>query len=391
MANNDSSQLNDRNIYQDSPIFVHVLIWACAIGMTAVSLYLTSHFFKIKFPTGLTGERTICNINQFFNCDVTTLSPLGSMGGVPTALFGILMGISVLIGYLFNGRKLEGTVYTILAFNLLGCVGLFFYSLVGLGGLCPMCALYYALSFGLFFVFHKFGLHRRLAIEVLAILAIPSLALIGGVWNHSNQLEGQQRSISKSLIEQFYSYPNLGTPQPPSPFRLTSATEVFEEAPLQLTIFSDFQCPACRALSEQIPKIIRKYQGKINIQYMYYPLDMECNSEMKRPLHTLSCMAAYITTCVASDKFTEVHDRIFENQNDLSSEWLTQLAKGLGVLECMSSPETKKKVQSIVAQAATFTINSTPTLLVNGVKIEGVLPAPQLYTILDDLLDRNQK
>ena len=155
-----------------------------------------------------------------------------------------------------------------------------------------------------------------------------------------------------------------------------------------MIIFSDFQCPACKSLSKMIHPLLKRYKKKLNIDYFFYPLDPACNANMTRNLHPLACKAAYFTYCT-KDKFFETHDLVFENQGDLSDEWIELQVKKYGVNECYNDPETKKEVTKIVSQGNELNIKSTPTFFLNNVKIEGVLPLNQLYMLMDEVLAKN--
>ncbi|WP_417335435.1 thioredoxin domain-containing protein [Halobacteriovorax marinus] len=382
--------MEKKSFYKDGSFNAHVILGVLAVAMIAVSIYLTNHYFGVKFPTSISESSTMCNFNSFFNCDTTTNSPASNIAGVPISLFGALIGAFLLFGFLFKDEEFEGTNHILLLVNAVGCLVLFLYSLIALGGLCPMCSVYYFLSWGALFIFYKNSSHRFLSIKPVAIYLVVTLVASGITYYGVSGKQDEINKLAPSLLSQYWNLPNLGKPATDSEFRIASASENFTDAPLQLTFFSDFQCPACKALSDNSHAIARKYQGKINIQYMYYPLDHNCNPKMQRPLHTLACQAAYLTTCLP-EKFGKVHDDIFNNQQSLSMQWLTDYAKKENVLECMNAPETKKKVQDIIARAEPFNINSTPTMLVNGVKIEGVLPLNQLYIILDDILAKSKK
>ncbi len=377
--------MQKKSFYKEGSFNAQIILGAIAIAMIGVSIFLTNHYFGVKFPTNISESSTLCNFNSFFNCDTTTNSPASNIAGVPISLFGALIGAFLMLGFVFKNEEIEGTNHLILLVNGAGCLLLFLYSIFALGGLCPMCTVYYILSWAALFIFHKNSSHRFVGLKTIAIYIAVTAVASGATWNTVNNKEKQITQIADSLLDQYWKLPNLGKPATDSEFRIASSAGKFDDAPLQLTFFSDFQCPACKALSDNSHAIARKYQGKINIQYMYYPLDHNCNPKMQRPLHTLACQAAYLATCLPS-KFEKVHDDIFNNQSSLTMDWLTNYAKRENVLECVQSPETKKKVQEIIARAEPFNISSTPTMLVNGVKIEGVLPLNQLYIILDDIL-----
>ena len=377
--------MEKKSFYKDGPFNAHVILGAIAIAMIGVSIYLTNHYFGVKFPTSITDAAGMCNINSYFNCDTTTNSPASNIAGVPISLFGALIGTFLMAGFLFKDDEVEGTNHLILLVNGVGCLVLFLYSLIVLGGLCPMCTVYYVLSWAALFIFHKYSSHKFIGVRPIAAYFIIALITSGVTWSSVNKKETEISQIASSLLGQYWNLPNLGKPAVDSEFRIASASEKFTDAPLQVTFFSDFQCPACKALSDNSHAIAAKYAGKINIQYMYYPLDHNCNPNVQRPMHTLACQAAYLATCLPA-KFGKVHDDIFNNQASLTQKWLNDYAKKENVSECMQSPDTMKKVQEIIAGSKPFNISSTPTMLVNGVKIEGVLPLNQLYIILDDIL-----
>jgi len=216
------------------------------------------------------------------------------------------------------------------------------------------------------------------------VLATAAIAYITQT-NVNKKIENLS-SIGADLIKQYYELPNLGRPQVESPFKLATATN----PAIRMDIYSDFECPACKALSEQVPAIVEKYKNQIEINYYYYPLDMNCNPEMKNPLHQFACKAAYVASCVPNEKFYEVHEEIFNHQNELASGYLDQLIKKFSIEQCVTDEKTKKTVQSLIATAQAFSLSSTPTFLVNGVKIEGALPLDQLTIIFDEIIKRHQ-
>ena len=111
---------------------------------------------------------------------------------------------------------------------------------------------------------------------------------------------------------------------------------------------------------------------------------------MKRPLHTLACQAAYLASCLP-EKFGLVHDDIFKNQDNLSQDWLEDYAKKEKVLDCMKSQKTKEKVIDLINQSKPFNISSTPTMILNGVKVEGVIPINSLIPIFEMLIQKHEK
>jgi protein-disulfide isomerase/uncharacterized membrane protein len=377
--------MTKKSVYVESSMNTTIIMFLLSAMMIGFSIYLTGHYFALKFPTGLESG-SLCNLNSFFNCDKTTLSPASNIGGVPISIFGIVIGAITMIGIFIKNINFERTVYFALLINMVGCVLLFCYSLFVLGGLCPFCTLYYIVSGITLWMFYKKSATYLPHPPILIGLAAVLLAVTFLTKMNVNSKTAQGSAIANDLIKQYYGLPDLGQPATPSVYKIATA----ENAPIKMQIFSDFECPACKALSELMPQIIARYGGKIDIQYFFYPLDNNCNPSMDRPLHASACRGAYYSVCSPVEKFGTIHDEIFHNQERLA-DFLDENIKKNNLEACVKDPKTKEKVVAIINQATPFNIRSTPTFLLNGVKIEGVLPSDQLFAIMDEILKRSQK
>lgn len=378
--------MHKTTIYRDHNIKTTIVVFILSALMIAFSVNLTQHYFDLKFPTGLE-SKALCNINQFFNCDKTTLSTFGAIAGVPTAMFGIMIGLFVMIGLAVKNEDYERSIYFTVALNFIGCIFLFSYSIFVIQGLCPFCTLYYIVSGITFLYFFKKSPTMKPAIGYLFVFAIAILLVAFIFKMNIDSKTKAQRDIAGDLIKQYYALPDLGSPKIESEFKIATAPN----APIRMVIFSDFECPACKALSELMPQIIDRYNGKIDIQYFFYPLDNSCNPAMERPLHQYACKAAYAAACMPAKDFAQVHDEIFHNQENFDSGFLNKYINEHKLESCVADPKTKEKVVAIIKGSDPFNIRSTPSFLVNGVKIEGVLPAAQLFSIFDEIVRRATK
>ena len=375
--------MTKKSVYNESSMNTMIIMFLLSAMMIGFSIYLTGHYFDLKFPTGIESG-SLCNLNSFFNCDKTTLSPASSIAGVPISMFGIIIGALTMIGIFFKNEDYERTIYFTLIVNMIGCVLLFCYSLFVLGGLCPMCTAYYVVSGITLWMFYKKSPTFHPHVPMLVVIAV--IFLIVGFLTRMNVKSKTENmnAVANDLIKQYYSLPNLGQPAVPSVYKIATA----ENAPIKMQIFSDFECPACKALSELMPQLLIRYGGKIDIQYFFYPLDNACNASMERPLHVQACRAAYYTVCSPVEKFGEIHDEIFHNQEKLGDFLDTNIKKN-NLEACVKDPKTKEAVVAILNQSTPFNIRSTPTFLLNGVKIEGVLPPDQMFAIMDEILKRS--
>lgn len=378
MQQDDTPSLTTKGI--TGPYFLLIIL--SVLGM-AISLYLTNHYMGVKFPQGL-AEASACDINDFFNCDASSHSPLSNIFGLPISVLGFLFFINLLASCLFPYAPWERANHSLAWVNVAGCLVLFLYTLFALDSVCPFCMGHWIVSLAVALLLWRKGLPMALPTPwVLAIYLGMAGVVIGGFsWN----LWGKQKSsdrLAYELIGQFNRRPMLA--EPDSPHKIHLGTENFKDSPLRISKFSDFQCPSCTNFAEIIPKLIKRYRGKISIQYLFYPLDHNCNDQIKRPFHPLACQAAYLAHC-AGEKFLEVHDEIFDAQSNLTQNWIDHKARELGVESCQKDPKTVDFIKGHIQLGNQLEVTSTPTLIVNGKKIPGSLQLQQFYLLFDQIL-----
>jgi protein-disulfide isomerase/uncharacterized membrane protein len=370
----------------------------CSLGIIGITIYLSSYFFDVHFQGGLNKSSTLCDISSFFTCSGATLSPASNILGVPVAFFGLIVGISFLMGSIFPSEDMEKTNAFIARINLPGILFFLLYSIISLGTLCPMCTVYYILSGLVAFLYWKYSDAdwTRPNLKIMAVWVV--LTLIGSFAfnNHYSNEKAKQNLIVTQIVDQYNELDDLGAPKVVSPYDIYKSTDKFEDAPIQMILFSDFECPFCGMVSKQIHKMLidpifkKKYAGKINIKYYFYPLDDACNPGIKRKFHEYACKAAMIAGCDAS-KFAKVHDHIFNNQDDLDDDFLKETANKFGLKDCFKNKSTAAFIGKAIQQGDEYNVNSTPTSLVNNKKIEGTIPNKQFYAIFDDILKKANK
>jgi len=364
-----------------TPNFIFILNAAFMIG---TSIYLTSHFYDTLFPTTLGGAKGLCDFSSFLNCDAATYSPLSNIAGVPISLFGILTGLLFLISGLMPSESLEKTASAVSRYNLIGCLLLFTYSLIVLGSLCPFCTLYYALSGVAFFLLHRFGMRSWLPdVKTTAGWTVILLASAFFFFKTTQGKQDSQAKMNTSIVEQFNGLADLGSPDLKSEFIIHEG----KNPKIFVSVFSDFQCPFCKIVAEQMPELVRKYGDVLSIRYFFYPLDSKCNSNVTGRFHDQACDAAMLAAC-SSEKFLEVHDAIFAAQEKLGQGALKDIEEKYSLQGCLEKEEIKNKVISTINQGSKFNLKSTPTIIVNGRKIEGTIPSKQFFAIFEDILKK---
>jgi protein-disulfide isomerase len=149
------------------------------------------------------------------------------------------------------------------------------------------------------------------------------------------------------------------------------------DARVTIVEFSDFQCPHCRQLYENM-KIVTAHYPQVRVVFKNFPI---------AAVHPWALSAAIGGHCAylqSPDAFWKVHDGLFENQDLISAadiwERLLAYASQAGLDKdafkaCMASPEAKQAVETDLAEGQILSVNSTPTAFVNGRPVVGGDPA----------------
>lgn len=134
------------------------------------------------------------------------------------------------------------------------------------------------------------------------------------------------------------------------------------DAPVTIAVFSEFECPFCAQLSLLIEDVAAVYAETVRVAYKHYPLRRH---PMSRPA-ALASHAAW-----QQGKFWEYQRKLYENQDNLTNEFLREAAEDLGLdmkrfRADMASPEAEKAIRKDIADAAEAGVRGVPAVFVNG-------------------------
>ncbi len=135
-------------------------------------------------------------------------------------------------------------------------------------------------------------------------------------------------------------------------------------APVELVVFADFECPACRRFATVTwPTLHERYPDQVAMVFQHWPLDYH---QQARP-------AARAAECAAAQgAFTAFHDRLFAQQDSLGRKSWTAFARESGVADvaafgrCTAETDSLPTVEAGVAWAREIGGRGTPTVLING-------------------------
>lgn len=159
-------------------------------------------------------------------------------------------------------------------------------------------------------------------------------------------------------------------------------------ADVVLVEFSDFQCPYCKEEATMLRQnLLSAYPKQMRLYFKTFPIES---------LHPWAKPAAIASKCVYRQDpaaFWDFHDWVFGHQSEIIPENLKdkvlEWAKGqkgidpLQLGQCMETKATAAEVDRDVAEGRELQVDRTPTLFVNGRRINTAIDWPNLRSIID--------
>lgn len=163
------------------------------------------------------------------------------------------------------------------------------------------------------------------------------------------------------------------------------------DAPVTMTIFSDYRCPFCAKFSRETEQqLIDEYvnDGRLRLEWRDYPI-----------FGPESTVAAHAGRAAAMQgRFWEYNRTIYADtpertKSDLPEDKLIEYAEEAGIPDMakfradMNSPEVAAAVSKDLAEGSALGVPSTPAFVVNGHPIMGAQPVEQFRAQIDQALE----
>jgi uncharacterized membrane protein len=370
------------------------------LGASAAAAY--AHYHLLNDPT----YRSFCDVSATVSCTQVYASRFSTMRGIPVAILGALwfvaaalLSVAGLTARQPVRENVPGYLFVISTLALAVILYLGYASFVLLKAVCVLCLTTYAAVIGLFLVsgaatsFPMTTLPRRATRDARVFVSSP-LALVLAVLFFA----GAATTLAffpREAAPAGAAAQATGTTAPPQPTDTQRAE--FERwyssqprvplivpadgAKVLVVKFNDYQCPACGQSYTQYKPIFQKYEtaqpGAVRLVTKDYPLNRDCNDSIGQTIHPAACDAAVAVRLVPPAKREAMEEWLYSHQPTMTSPAVRQAAKDIGQIadfEVKYQP-TLALVRSDVALGRQLQIRSTPTFFINGVKIEGGLPA----------------
>ncbi len=146
-----------------------------------------------------------------------------------------------------------------------------------------------------------------------------------------------------------------------------------KKAPVHITEFIDFECPACAEGARHIKKFMTEHPPTVYLELKYFPLSS----------HRYGLLSAQYAECAGRQgKFWPFHDYLIERQANWkrltdATPAFEQIAQdvdmNLEILsQCLKDTSVTESIQKDRQEGDTLGIKSTPTYYINGKMVVGV-------------------
>lgn len=391
---------------KSTPTLALVALVVLAVLAAANGVWLTLVHLDYLFGSGALGQ--VCEGLSSSGCAVT-VGQYGHVMGIPIAVIGFAGGATTaalgVVALLRREREDDPLRTCLLSLTSIAVVVSAVMAVISYGenSWCPFCVVWYGLNIGQWVaawaarvrataVVSALRQSSRWLLRAAAFFVLFGLAGFIGYQFRAAQLIEQ---AGDDLVAAVPAMVRDIMQHPPVPLDLTGvATQRNKpDVPVEVTLveFGDFQCPFCKTVFVGLEHYLQGTPHSVELAYAHYPLHSACNAAVG-DLHPHACDAARASVCAQNqDRFWPYAGFLFGNQQDLSKATLNAAAEQAGLdgqrfAACMTDRRAGERVARDIATGDALGIRSTPTLFVNGYRIDGGLPEEALHQLIDAIV-----
>ncbi len=377
------------------------------LGMGVSSYSLWHH---IAINSNSLSSSSFCNVSSYINCDAVALSKWSTFFGYPVAalalvFYAALFSTTLALYFLPKEESdrrnpLRGHLFALTSIGLVPTFLLAGVSVFGLSLLCLMCLTSYLINLGLWILSLRLNKGNSIPFvqsilppksswpvyfSMCAVFALSPVVMKGLVGARSIDSSLLKTILYKHFTETPKSIVNEGAPSLGN-----------KDAKIVIVEYSDFQCPYCARAATVIPQIVLAHSKNVRLVSKQYPLDPNCNSGITGRGHPHSCGAAKAAYCVfktkGNDAYYSIEKKLFANQSSLNTNNIREYALQEGLTEaeldsCYNDPATHSAIVTQVEEGVAVGVEGTPSIFINGRKLENGASAEVLKAALDKYLN----
>lgn len=156
------------------------------------------------------------------------------------------------------------------------------------------------------------------------------------------------------------------------------------DAAIELVEYGDFECPYCGEAFEIVTRLLQTFGDNLHYVFRNFPL---------QNLHPNALNSAKAAEAAGLQRrYWQMHQILFENQDELDDENLMSFADEIGLNvnqfeRAFKSPTILRRIESDVEGARQSGVESTPSFFINGRKYEGDWSYDSLSEIFNAVLN----
>lgn len=373
----------------------------------AVSVYLVRQHIEFE----LTGDPGgLCSLVKAFDCSAIEASAFSEIGPVPVASLGVVYFV-ILAAFFFTARADDfrerhksdmQAVASLFAFmGLLASIVLALISAIVIRGFCLGCTIVYFITLAIAALVAGESVGGFLG---EAIAGVPASLRIFRSWLPRDDVWVTSRGRTLALwivlliAPVAFAFPsfwigrsresvvlNRYLEQPLVELQMGehALAQGDSNAPLQIVVFTDFECPFCKQFDPQLKNFLANYEGQYRLVIKHFPFDSACNPRLKPESpanHPRACRLAEMAQALgAMGKFWEAGGELYHVPAGDLYPGLKAIAERAGVdysewAARAVAPATREQVQSDIEEGLRLGIAGIPTIYLNG----RAIPTPRL-------------
>src|SRR5919112_172359 len=158
------------------------------------------------------------------------------------------------------------------------------------------------------------------------------------------------------------------------------------DAPVTLVKYGDYECPYCGEAHPVLKELQERVGEQVRFVFRHFPLDS---------VHPRARRAAQAAEAAASQgRFWEMHDLLYERQDELGEEDLMRYAAELELdlgrfEEDLANDNHAWRIEEDRLGGERAGVGGTPALFVNGVRYAGTMDLDGLLAAVEDAAGRS--
>ena len=316
-------------------------------------------------------------------CDLITNGPWGVVPwlNIPVSFVGLAWFSALFIGWVFGGSGVKKYRCMVLIGVLasFGFIGI----MIAIGSFCKWCALAHVCNILFWVICLRCGTtsspppsdsqstkqqYVPWVCFVFFVVFLQTFILIG------NSIKEENKQKSDENVEKMGS----GEVETSTLKLLGGGHRIGSvNAPIQVVMFTDYQCPDCRRIEGQLASIM-KTRSDVSVVVKHFPLNFDCNDTIgKFKLHGNACWAARAAEAAAivggQEAWEKMHAWLFSQKGSFTDKDFAGSLTALGfnaqeVINVMMGDETLQTVRENCVDGKALGVYFTPMVFINGVE-----------------------